>query len=79
MLGDLLQMLTAGKRVEYNGETWILVQNTLLQTADKQALFLAVRATDALPAQTFIIPAAADSHLRPSAERGCDTGIDDGC
>ena len=67
MFGGMLQMMTAGKQVQYNGETWILVQNTMMQTADKQALFVAIRANDTFPAKTFVIPASADSHLRANS------------
>ena len=67
MFGEILQMMTAGKQIEYNGEQWILISNTMMQTTDKQALFLAIRANDTFPAQTFVIPAAADSHLRSNA------------
>lgn len=59
-----LQSMTAGKIVEYNGEKWVLIQNTLMQTQDKQALFVAVKANDVFPAQMYVIPAPADSHLR---------------
>lgn len=68
MFGDMLQKMTAGKTVEYNGEKWILISNTMLQTADKRALFVAIRSTDTFPAQTFVIPAAADVHLRGNAQ-----------
>ncbi|GAB3368012.1 MULTISPECIES: hypothetical protein [Giesbergeria] len=69
MFGDMLQIMTAGKQVEYNGERWILVSNTMMQTTDKQALFVAIRATDTFPAQTYVIPAAPDAHLRSNELR----------
>ena len=58
MFGDIFQMMTAGTQVEYNGEQWILIANTMMQTADKLALFVAIRATDTFPAQTYVIPVA---------------------
>lgn len=64
MFADMLQTMTAGKTVEYNGEQWILISNTLLQTTDKQTLFVAIRANDEFPAQTYVIAAAPDAHLR---------------
>lgn len=64
MFGDMLQMMTAGKTVEYNGEQWILISNTMMRTTDERALFVAIRATDTFPAQTYVIPAAPDVHLR---------------
>lgn len=72
MFGDILQMMTAGKTVEYNGEQCILVANTMMQTADKRALFLAIRADDTFPAQTYVIPAAPDVHLRSGGQVGTD-------
>jgi hypothetical protein len=63
MFGEMLQMMTAGKLVEYNGEQWILISNTLMQTTDKRALFVAIRASGTFPAQTYVIPAAPDVHF----------------
>ena len=64
MFGDLLQSLTAGKQVEYENEQWILLHNTLLRTNDGESLFLAVKAGDSMPAQTYLIPAPSDIHLQ---------------
>lgn len=60
----ILQGMTAGKIVEFQGEKWMLISNTHLQTKDGQALFVAVRADSTFPAQTHVIPAPADAHLR---------------
>lgn len=68
MFGDILQKMTDGKRVEYDGEQWILISNTLMQTTDKQALFVAIRATDTFPAQTYVIPAMPAAHLHSHKE-----------
>jgi hypothetical protein len=72
MFGEVLQMMTAGKQIEYNGDQWILISNTMMQTTDKQALFVAILANDTFPAQMFVIPAAADSHMRPNVAKDED-------
>lgn len=60
---DILQTMTAGKRIEYDGEEWILISNTLLKTEDGRALFVAIKAGATFPAEAFIIPGDASVHL----------------
>lgn len=56
MFGGLNQLMVAGKRVEYNGESWVLISNTGMKTTDEESVFLAIRANDTFPAQTYAIP-----------------------
>ena len=68
MFGAILQSMTGGLLIDYAGESWILIQNTMIPATDNRVLCVAIRADATFPAPTFIIPAPAGTHLRPRTE-----------
>jgi hypothetical protein len=64
----VLQAMTAGKRVEYKGERYILLQNMLLSMPGSgETIFLAIREDAEFPAQTYVIPCPSDIHLKDAS------------
>jgi hypothetical protein len=62
-LGEIAQMMTCGKAIEYQGEQWILLQHLATYHTGEMAIYLAVKSNTDMPAAVHVITAPAVLNL----------------